>query len=148
MNVSTHSSESVDTGQFTGLDYQWKEGGILVGHESQLWNLTKYKLCLILIIICFLHNFLSDKSFAEMFLLIWLLCACNCASDIVVQRGIGSFQRKCIPMLPSHNMTVRGKRHSLIPEFNKCFVFSEKSFLLLLWDRSIESLSQYHHARL
>ena len=90
--------------------------------------------------------YLQIKCFPKCFLLIWLLCAafcpiflqmrnityrsdvsqkvmafvcgCNCASDIVVHRGIGSFHRKWFP-IPQYEC--QKKKHSLLPEFKIFF---------------------------
>ena len=81
------------------------------GHQGELktiktWTMSEFR-----------NVFSCTKFLAEMFLLVmWLLCACNCASDIVVQWGMGSFRRKCIP-IPPYDYCQRKKAFTeLIPE--------------------------------
>ena len=88
----------------------------------------------------FRNVFSCTKFLAGMFLLVmWLLCACNCASDIVVQWGMGSFRRKCIP-IPPYDYCQRKKAFTeLIPEI-KIFCNLRILFSCILQELSSENL--------
>ena len=70
-------------------------------------------------VICKFVFLLADKVFPIMFFTdMAFVCGCNCASDIVVHRGIGSFHRKWFP-IPQYEC--QKKKHSLLPEFKIFF---------------------------
>ena len=79
------------------------EGGLCLEMRVN-WNLTHdFVLQIKVLLKCYLQTifFLQIKFFPKCFFTdMAFVCGCNCASDIVVHRGIGSFHRKCFPIPP------------------------------------------------